>query len=89
MTQASGEPKLLFDTTVLSHLALPLDTPASLACFARWVRRMGASDRNLGEASLCAIAELSGGTVITDDADGVRVGRANGLDFHGTVWRLG
>lgn len=59
---------------------LPLDAPESLTCYARWVRRIGRADRNLGEASVFAVAELHGGTVVTDDFDAVRVGRAHGLD---------
>lgn len=49
---------------------------------------MGTAERNLGEASVFAAAEQCGGTVITDDRDAVRVGRAHGLDVHGTIWLL-
>lgn len=67
---------------------IALDSVEALNCFAEWTRRMGRSDRNLGEASVFAVAELFGGTPITDDGDAIRVGRAYGLDVHGTIWIL-
>lgn len=67
---------------------IALESMEALTCFAKWVRRIGAADRNLGEASVFTAAELHGGTVITDDRDAVRVGRQHGLDVHGTIWLL-
>lgn len=67
---------------------IQLESMEALACFAKWVRRMGTADRNLGEASVFTAAELHGGTVITDDSDAVRVGRKHGLEVHGTIWLL-
>lgn len=65
-----------------------LDTLEALACFAEWIRRMGASERHHGESSVFAAVQLSGGVAITDDRDAVRVGRANNLRVHGTIWLL-
>jgi predicted nucleic acid-binding protein len=49
---------------------------------------MGATSRHHGEASVFAAVEKEGGIAITDDRDAVRVGRAHGLQVHGTVWLL-
>ncbi|MGH3950082.1 MAG: hypothetical protein ACRDSE_13310 [Pseudonocardiaceae bacterium] len=67
---------------------IQLDTVEELECFAKWVRRVGGTGRNLGESSVFASAEMHGGTVLTDDRDAVRVGRAYNLDVHGTIWLL-
>lgn len=65
-----------------------LDSVAELDCFAKWLERIGAGERNLGEASVFAVAELWRGTAITDDQSATRVARKYGLDVHGTVWLL-
>lgn len=49
---------------------------------------MGAGDRNIGEASVFAVAELSDGIALTDDREATRVGRAHDLEVHGTIWLL-
>jgi predicted nucleic acid-binding protein len=43
----------------------------------------------LGEASVLAITEELQEIAIVDDRDATRVGRAYGIDVHGTVWLLG
>jgi predicted nucleic acid-binding protein len=65
-----------------------LDTYAEISCFVTWAQRIGAGDRDLGEASVLAAAELRGGIAITDDREAVKVGRAHGLAVHGTIWLL-
>ncbi|WP_182883571.1 MULTISPECIES: hypothetical protein [unclassified Microbispora] len=65
-----------------------LDSLEEISCFAKWVQRIGSSDRNLGEASVFSAAELARGIAITDDREAVRVGRAHGLEVHGTIWLL-
>lgn len=65
-----------------------LDSLEEIKCFATWVQRVGSSERDLGEASVFSAAELSGGIAITDDRDAVAVGRAHGLEVHGTLWLL-
>ncbi|WP_155338374.1 hypothetical protein [Acrocarpospora corrugata] len=65
-----------------------LDSLDEIKCFAKWVQRIGSSERNLGEASVFSAAELTRGTAITDDREAVSVGRAHGLDVHGTLWIL-
>ncbi|TDE47523.1 hypothetical protein E1295_22495 [Nonomuraea mesophila] len=65
-----------------------IDSLEEIKCFAKWVHRIGSSERDLGEASVFSAAELSGGIAITDDREAVAVGRAHGLEVHGTVWLL-
>jgi hypothetical protein len=92
---------LVFDATCLSHfaradrldvlrglLSAEFHTPAISIRFAEWVRRIGAEDRDFGEASVFAIAEQWDGVAITDDRRAVAVARATGLEVHGTIWLL-
>lgn len=67
---------------------IALDQLDEIRCFARWVRRIGADQRDTGEASVFAAAELREGIAITDDRDAVKVGRRYGLEVHGTIWLL-
>jgi predicted nucleic acid-binding protein len=66
----------------------PMDTLDELRSFATWSGRIGSGDRDQGEASVFAVAELRSGTAITDDREAVRVARTYGLDVHGTIWLL-
>ncbi|MBM7769948.1 putative nucleic acid-binding protein [Actinokineospora baliensis] len=52
------------------------------------VERTGASQRNRGEASVFAAAEIHNRIAITDDRNATRVARHYGLTVHGTVWLL-
>jgi predicted nucleic acid-binding protein len=65
-----------------------LDTFEEIALFAAWARRIGSGERDRGEASVFAVAELRSATAITDDQEAVRVARTYGLDAHGTIWLL-
>lgn len=65
-----------------------LDKPAELRCFGTWVRRLGASSRDMGKASVFAAADVHGGIAVTDDRSATRTGRAHGLAVHGTIWLL-
>jgi predicted nucleic acid-binding protein len=65
-----------------------LDELDELTCFAKWVDRIGAGDRDLGEASVFAVAEIVEGIAITDDQSATRVARKYGLTVHGTIWLL-
>jgi len=67
---------------------LPQDTDAELLAFERWINLLGAGEHDIGEASVFAAAETHGLVAITDDRDATRVGRANGLEVHGTIWLL-
>jgi predicted nucleic acid-binding protein len=65
-----------------------LDTLDEIGLFVRWARRIGSDERDLGEASVFAAAELRSATAITDDPEPVRAARTYGLDAHGTIWLL-
>jgi len=65
-----------------------LDTLDEIRLFAKWAGRLGSGERDLGEASVFAAAELRAATAITDDQGAVRVARTYGLDVHGTIWLL-
>jgi len=64
------------------------ETPGDVALFARWALRIGATDRDFGEASVFTATELLGGIAITDDRRAVAVARAAGVKVHGTIWLL-
>lgn len=84
------------DHPTLSHVldvewlrVVPLDTLDRIRRFAVWTGRVGAGARNLGEASVLAIAEEFNAVAIVDERDATRVGRAYGIAVHGTLWLLG
>lgn len=76
----------VFDAMCLSHFARAddwikvarLDTLDEIRLFALWTRRLGSGERDLGEASVFAAAELRSATAITDDPAPVRVARTHG-----------
>jgi predicted nucleic acid-binding protein len=65
-----------------------LDALDELSCFVKWANRIGSQERNLGEASVLAAAELRNGIAITDDRDATVVARQHGAEAHGTIWLL-
>ena len=81
-------PELLVACEVEWLKKAQLDTLDEIRCFTAWARRLGAEERNLGEASVLAAAELRSGTAITDDRQATRVARAYGAEVHGTIWLL-
>ena len=64
------------------------DNMTELRLFLEWVERIGKGDRNLGEASVLALAQLKGGVAITDDGDARRVARKHRIQVHGSIWLL-
>lgn len=65
-----------------------LATDAELIALLRWTDRIGSGERDQGEASVFAFAEIHGATAVTDDQPATRVARAYGLDVHGTLWLI-
>ena len=65
-----------------------LDSLDEMTLFATWARRVGSGDRDLGEASVFAVAESRAAIAITDDRNAVRVARTYGINVHGTIWIL-
>lgn len=84
------EPRLLRAVTVdWLHIGSLDDSMDELRNFIGWARLVGdQKDRNLGEASVFALAELRSATAITDDDDAKRVAKRHGLEIHGTLWLL-
>lgn len=69
------------------HVA-KLDAIEEVRCFAKWVDRIGSGDRDRGEASVFAVAELLEATAICDDRAAVRVARQYLPSVHGNLWLL-
>jgi predicted nucleic acid-binding protein len=69
-------------------LVTGLNSVAQIRLYSAWLKRVGATDRDQGEASVFAAAESQGATAITDDQRAARVGRFYGLNVHGTIWLL-
>lgn len=65
-----------------------LDTLDEVRCFTKWAARLGSGERDLGEASVLAAAEVRAGVAITDDRVATQVARAYGARVHGTLWLL-
>jgi len=60
---------------------VPVDSLDELVAFADYATRLVAGDRNVGEASVLAWAEVNGAVALTDDQDAVQCGRENGVSI--------
>jgi predicted nucleic acid-binding protein len=87
-TGAKAHPELVAACEVDWLKRAELDTLYEIRCFTTWARRLGSADRNLGEASVLAAAQLRHGIAITDDRQATKVARAHHAEVHGTVWLL-
>ncbi len=56
---------------------VPVDSLDELLAFARYAARLVAGDRNVGEASVLAWAEVHRAVAVIDDQDAVQCGREN------------
>jgi predicted nucleic acid-binding protein len=65
-----------------------LDNLDRLRRFTIWANRVGAGARNLGEASVLAVAEELNAVALIDERGATQVGRSVGVDVHGTIWLL-
>lgn len=61
-----------------------LDSLDRLQRFTVWTSRIGSGMRDLGEASVLAVAEELGAIALIDEREATRVGRSYGVDVHGT-----
>jgi len=62
------------------------DSLELLKAFGAWSERLGATHGyNVGETTLCAYAEVNGGTLVLDDLAARRVAERHGLAVRGTV----
>jgi predicted nucleic acid-binding protein len=66
--------------------AVSVEELDELRALFEWAKRLDAGDRNIGEATVCAWAEVHDATAVLDDGDARRVGRAHGLPVHGSLW---
>jgi predicted nucleic acid-binding protein len=67
---------------------VPLDSLERLKRFTVWTSRVSAGTRNLGEASVLAIAEELDAVAVIDERNATAVGRSYGIEVHGTIWLL-
>ncbi|MET1074122.1 MAG: hypothetical protein ABWY11_15855 [Umezawaea sp.] len=67
---------------------VPQDDWDHIMSFSRWVERIGSTERNIGEATVFAAAEVLEAVAITDDRNATAVARSYGLRVHGTIWLL-
>lgn len=65
------------------------DTWNRLQNLERWMRRIGVTTHDLGEAGVLAAAEDLGGVALIDDRQARRVAARAGVEVHGTIWLLG
>jgi predicted nucleic acid-binding protein len=64
---------------------VPCDDLEVLYLFGEYMNRLGSLERNAGEASVLAWAELHGAAAYVDDEVGCKVGRARGVQVHRTL----
>jgi predicted nucleic acid-binding protein len=55
---------------------------------ADYVRVLGAGERDIGEASVLAWAEVNGGIAVIDERAGTQAAQARGVTVHGTLWLI-
>jgi predicted nucleic acid-binding protein len=64
------------------------DGLAELRAFAHYVRVLGAGERDIGEASVLAWAEVNSGIAVIDEPAGTQAAQARGVAVHGTLWLI-
>lgn len=64
---------------------VPTDGLEVLYAFSAYMRRLGNDERNAGEASVLAWAEVNGGTAFVDEQAACNVARARGLSVRRTL----
>lgn len=65
-----------------------VDGHAEIQHLLTWMDRLGAGDRDLGEATVLGFTAASGAVAVIDDDRARRRGRQAGLRVHGTLWLL-
>ncbi|PZF81094.1 hypothetical protein [Jiangella anatolica] len=63
-----------------------VDGLAELVALGEWLQRVAAGDRNRGEATVLAWAQVHGALPIIDDKDARAAAQRGGLDAHGLLW---
>lgn len=65
-----------------------VDGLRELQAFAVYARVLGVTQRDVGEASALAWAEVHRATAIVDDRVGKRAGMDRGVEVHGSLWLI-
>lgn len=65
-----------------------VDGLPELRALARYIRVLGAGDRNLGEATVLAWAEVHSAIAVIDDRVARAAGRARNVEVHGSLWLM-
>jgi predicted nucleic acid-binding protein len=63
-----------------------VDSLRELQVFAEYAARLGSGERDIGEASTLAWAEIHAATAVVDERAGTRQAREREVDVHGTLW---
>jgi predicted nucleic acid-binding protein len=63
-----------------------VDGLPELQAFSEYANRLGSGERDIGEASTLAWAEVHDAIAIVDEKAGTRHARERGVDVHGTLW---
>jgi predicted nucleic acid-binding protein len=59
-----------------------------LRVFSEYTRRLGVGERNVGEASVLAWAEINAAVAIIDERVATNHGRERGVEVHGSLWLI-
>jgi predicted nucleic acid-binding protein len=84
----AGRLALLDRLTAAYRRAVPQAVLDELRAFAHYVRVVGAGERDFGEASVLAWAEVNGGIAVIDERAGTQAAQARGVMVHGTLWLI-
>jgi predicted nucleic acid-binding protein len=64
------------------------DGLAELQALARYFQVLGSGQRDIGEASVLAWAEVNDGVAVVDERAATRAGQQRGVIIHGTLWLI-
>jgi hypothetical protein len=64
------------------------DGLAELRVFAHYANVLGSGQRDIGEASVLAWAEVNDGIAVIDERAGARAGQERGVTVHGSLWLI-
>lgn len=79
----------LRDVRALSWLeTVAADSLEQLIAFSDYIRVLGSNGRNVGEASILAWAQVTGGIAVVDDNPAVNAGKAKGVEIRRSLGLL-
>lgn len=84
-----GQYPLLADVRDAEWLELvACDGLAELRALARYFQVLGSGQRDIGEASVLAWAEVNDGIAVVDERAATRAAQQRGVVVHGTLWLI-